>query len=168
MKPAVFLDRDGVVNIDHGYVYLAKDIQWVRGIEDAIKYLNNNNYYVFVVTNQSGIARGYYNEDDVDNLHIWMTEYLENLGAHINKFYYASYHPTAINEKHLTNRNLRKPNPGMIFKAFEEWDIDINNSFLVGDKDTDIQAATNAGIDGYLFDGNDINSLIRSIVINKK
>ena len=167
MKPAVFLDRDGVINIDYGYVYLKENVHWIKGIRKCIKYLNDNNYYVFVVTNQSGIARGYFKEQDVINLHNWMNGYLKKAGAHIDKFYYASYHPTAINDKYLTNSYLRKPNPGMILQAFEEWDIDKNNSFLIGDKDTDIQAANNAGIDGYLFKDNDIYKLLKSIINNK-
>ena len=135
-KPALFLDRDGVINKDLGYVYKIKDFKWVEGIKKIIKYYNDNNYYVFVITNQSGIGRGYYDINDVDKLHSWIQLNLKSNGSHIDKFYIAPYYKEnkIFNQK---DKKMRKPNTGMIDLANKEWSINMKKSIFIGDQKTD-------------------------------
>lgn len=123
----------------------------MEGAIETIKHFNKLGYLTFVVTNQSGIGRGYYTETDMNILHDWMKSELAKHDAHIDKFYHCPYHPDAILSEYKKISNDRKPASGMILKAFEEFDIDKSKSFLIGDKLTDIQAAETAGITGYFF-----------------
>lgn len=149
--PAIFLDRDGVLNIDSGYVYRAQDFQWIDGAMQAIKSFNDVGYLVFVVTNQSGVARGYYTEQDVQKLHKWMNTQLAKEKAHIDAFYYCPHYHESELEEYRKVCQCRKPMPGLIQQAMREWSVDKNKSYLIGDKDTDLQAAAAAEIQGYLF-----------------
>ena len=162
LKPAAFLDRDGVINHEKGYVYKIRDFDWIAGSQEGIKFLNKNNYHVFVVSNQSGIARGIYNEKDVLRLHEYINSELRKINAHIDEFFISPYHPMIPNkfEKFI---NLRKPNAGMLELAASRWLIDKKNSFLIGDKATDIECAKNYGIRGHLFnDGNLLDFIKKS------
>ncbi|MHA1539840.1 MAG: D-glycero-alpha-D-manno-heptose-1,7-bisphosphate 7-phosphatase [Alphaproteobacteria bacterium] len=150
-KPALFFDRDGILNIDKGYVYSISEFVWMEGAIDTIKYFNDAGYLTFVVTNQSGIGRGYYTEADMRVLHDWMQEELVKQGAHIDKFYHCPYHPEAALPEYKMVSPDRKPAPGMLLQAFDEFDIDKSKSFMIGDKLTDVQAAEAAGILGYIF-----------------
>lgn len=149
--PAVFFDRDGVLNFDKGYIYRSEEFEWNDGAIAAIKYLNDAGKYVFVVTNQSGVARGYYREEDVRHLHRWMNEELAKHNAHIDAFYYCPHHENGLQEKYRMRCDCRKPGPGLLLQALSEWQVDRENSFLVGDKDSDIMAAQAAGIKGHLY-----------------
>lgn len=150
LKPAAFLDRDGVINKEKGYVYKIEDFEWIDGSKETIKYLNDRDYLVFVVSNQSGIARGYYSEYQVINLHNYINQELNKVNAHIDEFFYSPFYPNIKNEyKHLAH--LRKPKTGMLDLANKKWPIDKLNSFMIGDKDTDIECANNFGIRGHLF-----------------
>jgi len=151
LKKAVFLDRDGVLNQDLGYVHKIRDIKWIDGAIDTIKLFNKLNYLVFVVTNQSGVARNYYSEDDVIKLHLWMKDFLKKNGAVVNQFSYCPHYPLAKIEKYRKDCFCRKPNPGMIVKLINSWQIDKKVSFLIGDKISDVEAANTAGIQGYKF-----------------
>ena len=164
MKPAIFLDRDGVLNVDYGYVNKIKDFEWIKDAREAIGYINSKNYYIFVVTNQSGIAREFYTEKDVVILHDYMVDELKEYGAQINEFFYSPYHPEVYNKKYNHLAHLRKPKTGMLDQAAEKWDIDKNNSFMVGDKDKDVECAKNFGIKGYLFKGGSLLDFIREII----
>lgn len=154
LKPAAFFDRDGVINKDKGYVNKISEFEWVDGSKEAIKYLNENNYHVFVVTNQSGIARGLYSEEEVNYLHKFINNELNKKNAHIDEFFISPYHPdNTLEYKHLSH--LRKPEIGMLEAAEKKWKIKKDNSFMIGDKDIDIECAENFGIRGHLFkDGN--------------
>jgi D,D-heptose 1,7-bisphosphate phosphatase len=145
-KPAIFLDRDGVINKDTGYVYKKKDFIWKKDIKKFIKNFNDNNYYVIVITNQSGIGRGYYNENDLFDLHNWVNNELRKIGAHIDKFYFAPYYKYSNSQKYRRNSNFRKPLTGMIESAFREWNIIKNKSIIFGDSMTDLMLAKNSGI----------------------
>lgn len=136
MRPALFLDRDGVINVDHGYVGKQEDFEFFPGIFDLCRIVKQAGYLVFVVTNQSGIGRGYYTEQDFLKLNDWMCGVFKEHGVEIDKVYYC---PS------LDSPN-RKPGPGMILRAAEEFDVDLSRSVLVGDKDTDIQAGIAAGV----------------------
>ena len=140
-KSAVFLDRDGVLNYDYKYVYKIKDFVWKKNVIQAIKFLNDNNYLVFVISNQSGIGRGYYHYKDVEKLHEWINSELKKHGAKIDDFFYAPYHKDSNIKFSAKDKFLRKPNPGMVYLAKKKWKIDLNNSLIIGDANTDYKLA---------------------------
>jgi len=151
-RPAAFLDRDGVLNIDRGYVYRPEDLEWVTGAPEAVRLLNEAGYRVFVITNQSGVARGFYDEAAVNRFHDHMRGGVEAAGAHIDAFYYCPHHPDGVVKKLAVRCRCRKPAPGMLEQAAAEWPIDLERSFLIGDKDDDMTAAASFGIRGVKFD----------------
>lgn len=161
LKPAVFLDRDGVINVDKGYVCRKEDLAWVPGAVEAIRYFNEQHRLVIVITNQGGIARGFYQESDVLTLHRYMNDELNKQAAHIDAFYYCPHHAGGIVAGYSRECDCRKPRPGMIVRAMAEWQIDGSRSFMIGDKDTDVQAAQAAGIAGYLFPGGNLYHYLR-------
>lgn len=154
-KPALFLDRDGVLNKDIGYLHKKKDFIWKKGIIKFIREYNNKNFYVFIITNQSGIGRGFYTEKTVNKLHLWINDKLKKNGAYIDKFYYAPYFKDSKIKKYRKNFLLRKPNTGMVNLALKEWDIDLKKSLVVGDKITDIMLANRLKIRSRLIKFND-------------
>ena len=157
LRPALFLDRDGVLNEDHGYVHRWEDFHWIPGAMAAVAAFNRAGWLVIVVTNQSGVGRGYYTEDDVHALHARMARDLAAQGGRIDAFYHAPHHPDAATDAYRhPDPPDRKPNPGMILKALAEWPIDRDASLLVGDKPSDLEAALRAGIRGVLFEGGDL------------
>ena len=151
-KPAAFLDRDGVLNVDHGYVHAVDRLEWIAGAPLAVRLLNEAGYYVFVVTNQSGIARGLYDETAVNNLHAHMQDALMAQGAHIDAFYYCPHHPEGKIKELAVRCICRKPGTGMLQQAAREWQIKLEDSFLIGDKDGDMAAAAAFNIRGIRFD----------------
>lgn len=163
-KPAAFLDRDGVLNADAGYVYRSEDFIWVEGAREAVKLLNQRGYFVFVITNQSGVAKGHYQEIDVQRLHNWIKEDLDRINAHVDAFYYCPHHPEALIENYRQICDCRKPAPGMIQKAMREWPVDRAQSFLIGNKEEDIAAAEQAGIKSFLFQGSNLYQFIVPIL----
>jgi D,D-heptose 1,7-bisphosphate phosphatase len=163
-RPAVFFDRDGVLNVDKAYVYRVQDFDWIPGAREAIKLCNDRGYLAFVVTNQSGVARGYYSVDDVHRLHEWMNRELGAIGAHIEEFQYCPYHEEGIIEEWRRASDRRKPAPGMILDCLSGWPIRKESSLLVGDKVHDLEAATAAGVAGHLFEGGDLASFIRPLL----
>lgn len=163
-RPAAFLDRDGVINEDSGYVHKASDFRWVDGAREAIRWLNDSGYFVFVVTNQAGIARGYYSEEAVGTLHTWMNLELRQSGAHIDGFEYCPFHPEGTIEKYRRHSDLRKPGPGMINKLLSEWPVDKTGAFLIGDRATDLEAAAAAGLPGHLFPGGNLFEFVRNLL----
>jgi D,D-heptose 1,7-bisphosphate phosphatase len=163
-RPAVFLDRDGVLNHDDNYVHRPEQVRWVEGAIDAVRWLNDAGYYVFVVTNQAGVARGLYGEEDVRLLHGWMQDELRRAGAHVDGFEYCPYHPQGTVDAYRRASEFRKPGPGMILKLKKDWGIDEAGSLLIGDRDTDLQAAAAAGIPGHLFSGGSLLEFVRKIL----
>lgn len=161
-KPAVFLDRDGVINEDLNYVYKKKDFKWRGGIFNFIKYLNDNGYYVFVITNQSGIGRGFYKKKDVEKLHLWAQKKLAEKGAHVDEFFMAPYYEK---NKKFSKKDylMRKPNTGMIDLAKKKWSIKFDTSILIGDQLTDELLAKKLKIKFYK-----VNNLINSDIQFKK
>ncbi len=162
MQPAVFFDRDGVLNHDQGYLYRPADFEWIPGAVEAVRHLNSLGFLVFVVTNQSGVARGYYSEDDVAGLHAWMNAELAKFGAHIDAFYYCPHLPDGTVQEYRRDCRCRKPLPGLILQAFDEWEIDKERAFLVGDRLSDVQAAEAAGIRGFMFPGGNLLDFVRT------
>jgi D,D-heptose 1,7-bisphosphate phosphatase len=166
-RPAAFLDRDGVLNVDHGYVHRPQQLTWIPGAVDAVKWLNDRGYYVFVITNQAGVARGYFTEDDVRRFHAHLAGELRGAGASIDDFRFCPHHPEAIVTSYRAACHWRKPQPGMILDLLQHWPIVIHQSFVIGDKSTDIQAAAAAGIRGYRFSPGNLCDLVQSIDASK-
>lgn len=151
-RPAAFLDRDGVLNIDRGYIYKPDDLEMIPGAATAVRLLNEAAYSVFVVTNQSGVARGYYSEAAIGEIHVRLQGILNSEGAHIDAFYYCPHHPDGTVKSLAIECRCRKPGPGMLEQAAREWPIDLSRSFLIGDRDLDLAAAAAFNIRGIKFD----------------
>ena len=145
-RPAAFLDRDGTLNEDSGYTHRPEDLRWLPEARETIKVLNDLGYLVIVVTNQSGVARGLYREEDVLALHCWMNKDLRSVGAHVDAFYYCPHHPSKGVGEYRRECYCRKPKPGLILSAAQEWSIDMGRSLAVGDKESDREAYRSAGV----------------------
>ena len=151
MNKVIFLDRDGVINVDKGYVHKIEDFEFTKGAIKALKYFQSLGYILIIVTNQSGIARGYYTLKDFKKLTTWMKNRLKADGIEIKEVYFCPHSP---DEKCL----CRKPGPGMILKAAKDYDIDLKKSWMIGDKKSDIEAAKRAGIiNTILISGEGVN-----------
>ncbi|GHD48870.1 D-alpha,beta-D-heptose 1,7-bisphosphate phosphatase [Marinobacter persicus] len=158
---AVFLDRDGVINVDHGYVYRKEDFEFVDGIFEVCRHFQKQGYLLIVVTNQSGIARGMYTEADFQRLTEWMLERFREEGIEIAAVYHCPHHPK-FGPEETRDCDCRKPKPGMILKAIEEFDIAPCRSIMLGDKSTDEEAGIRAGL-GKNIKINDSSDIIKII-----
>ena len=151
MAVAAFLDRDGVINVDHGYVSRWEDFEFLPGVPEALLQLQEAGYLIIVISNQSGIGRGFYSEADLKKLNQCIARYLDlEMGIEISGFYHCPHHPTDALGDYLMRCDCRKPAPGMILRAAHEHNVDLAGSFLVGDKRSDIEAGKAAGV-GRLF-----------------
>lgn len=163
MRQAVFFDRDGVLNEEVGYLYEVERFKWIDGARDAIKFCNERGLLTVVVTNQSGIARGFYMARHVENLHAYMQVSLAGIGAHIDAFYYCPHHPEGKIPEFSIVCDCRKPKPGLILRACAELDINPAQSILFGDSKRDIEAAQASGLRaGILFTGGNLMNAVRS------
>lgn len=161
-RPCAFLDRDGTINVDNGYTHKPEDLRFIAGAPQAIRMLNEAGYYVIVVTNQAGVARGLYPVEQIDIFHAAMADALADEGAHIDAFYHCPFHENAVVDQYrVANHPDRKPNPGMILRAFQDWPIRKEGSFMIGDNPSDVAAARAAGLPGYLFENGDLRDLVR-------
>ena len=165
---AVIFDRDGVLNLDHGYVGSPERLEWIPGARRAIKRLNDAGSRVVVATNQSGVGRGYFTLAEVAAFHAAMQSDLAAEGAHIDAFHVCPFHPEATIElyRHADHPD-RKPNPGMILRALAEGAIDPSRALMVGDKASDLEAAHRAGIHGVLFEGGDLDEFLQGLALAK-
>lgn len=162
-RRAVFFDRDGVLNIDRGYVHVPEQVEWVQGSKEAVKLFNDAGYYVFVVTNQAGVARGFFREEAVGALHRWMADELAAIGGSVDDWRYCPFHPEGSVAAYRAAHDWRKPNPGMILDLIAHWPIEREDSVLIGDKMSDLQAAEAAGVAGHLFRGGDLLEFVRGL-----
>jgi len=138
-KKVVFLDRDGVINHEVGYLHKIEDFRFIEGVFDACLYFQSIGYQIIIVTNQSGIDRGYYDESDFHIVNNWMLEQFNNKGIEILDVFFCPHGPES-------NCDCRKPKPGMFIQAYDKHNIDMENSWMIGDKEADIAAANAAGI----------------------
>jgi D,D-heptose 1,7-bisphosphate phosphatase len=159
-RGALFLDRDGVINHDDNYVHRPDQVRWMDGAIAAIKRANDAGLYVFVVTNQAGVARGYYPETAVQNLHDWMADTLRSNGASVDDWRYCPYHPEGTVDRYRGLHDWRKPGPGMLLDLIRHWPIDTAHSLMIGDQPTDMAAAEAAGVPGARFIGGDLDSFL--------
>ena len=158
-QKAAFLDRDGVINEDTGYLNNIKDFKWIEGAIDALKILKENNFLIIIISNQSGVSRGYFSKQDVHNLHKWINLQLSEHNVKIDDFFFATEHPNTE-----TSKTRRKPSPRMIEEAIKKYNLNRADCFMVGDKDIDVLAAKNANIRGFLFEGGDLSYKIKKIL----
>jgi D-glycero-D-manno-heptose 1,7-bisphosphate phosphatase len=156
-----FLDRDGVLNVDRGYVYRPDQWEWMPDAIEAICWLNDNGYVVIAVTNQSGIGRGLYSEQDFHSLSEFMQTEHAKFGTKIDDIYFCPHHPTEAKGEYRTDCDCRKPKPGMLLKGLREYNGDPDSSFFIGDKSSDMEAARNAGIFGFLYEGGSLLSVVQ-------
>tara|TARA_Y100000768_G_C23850849_1_gene620894 strand:+ start:242 stop:811 length:570 start_codon:yes stop_codon:yes gene_type:complete len=150
-RKALFLDRDGVINEDLGYVHSRKDFIFNDGIFELTSHAIEKNYLIIVITNQAGIGKGFYSEKDFFKLNEWMIDQFSKKNIEITKVYFSPYHPNSIIGKYKKDHISRKPNPGMILEAKEEFNISLNDSILIGDKVSDIEAGITASVKTNIF-----------------
>lgn len=160
LRPAIFFDRDGVLNEDTGFPHKPEHIRWVEGAKEAVAFARAKGYLIFIVTNQSGIARGLYSEADVEALHAWMNKELGGVDA----FAYCPHHPTEGVGAYKTECACRKPKPGMITHFLEIYAVDKDKSLLIGDRESDVEAAKAAGIKGFLYEKGNIAAFLEASI----
>jgi len=163
-RPALFFDRDGVLNVEKGYLHKQSEFEWMPGAREAIRLANDKGWLVFVVTNQAGVARGFYEERDVHALHAFMQEELAAAGAHIDAFEYCPHHPEGVRAEYKKHCERRKPGAGMIRDLLKTWPVDSARSLLVGDMPHDVAAAETAGIRGHQFTGGNLRDFVAPLL----
>ena len=161
---AVFFDRDGTLNVDVGYLHRPEDFVWIEGAKEAIKYVNDNGYLAILVTNQSGVARGYYPEEDIKEVYDWMNKELAKIGAHLDALFYCPHHPTGKIPAYTKICSCRKPDTGMVDEACLRFNIDRSKSYLVGDSERDLECAQKAGVQGIRFSGGNLLNCICEMI----
>jgi D,D-heptose 1,7-bisphosphate phosphatase len=162
MTKAVFLDRDGTINVDYGYVYRVEDLKLLPGVVEGLLKLQQSGFVLIIITNQSGVGRGYFSEEDVHNFNNQLVNHLSNLGIEIKDIYTCFHAP----EDHCS---CRKPSPDMILKALKEYDIDPAKSYMIGDKSSDVEAGEASGLTSFLInDNNNFESVTDKILKTNK
>ena len=161
---AVFFDRDGTLNVDIHYLHRPEDFVWIEGAKQAVKYVNDKGYLAILVTNQSGVARGYYPEEDVKKVYDWMNEELKKQDAHLDALYYCPHHENGTVAGYSFACDCRKPSPKLVNLACERFDIDKESSFFVGDTESDMRCAENAGVKGIRYEGGSLLETLRRML----
>jgi len=162
---AVFLDRDGVLNVDHGYVHDPARLDWIEGAREAVAAMTQAGLKVLVVTNQSGIGRGYFDKPAMDRFHDVMQAQLAERGGRIDAFYHSPFHEAAAIEAYrVADHPDRKPNPGMILRGLADWDLRPEEAVIIGDRHIDVEAGARAGLPGYLFKGGSLRAFVGQVL----
>lgn len=163
MNKAVFLDRDGTINVDKAYLSKIEEFEYLPGVIQGLRMLQDAGFILIIVTNQSGIARGYYTEEDFLELNKWMLSDLRKKGIKIAKVYYCPHHPNGKIEKYKLDCNCRKPKLGMYEEAIEDFDIDLSRSFTIGDKIRDLAICEKTSCRGYLISDLEKENLVDGV-----
>lgn len=163
MNKAIFLDRDGTINVEKHYLYRIEDFEFMPGSIDALKKLQEAGFMLIIITNQSGIARGYYSEEDFNKLNSWMLNYLESKGVKITAVYYCPHLPEAKIMRYRKSCQCRKPLLGMFEKAVSDYNIDLSQSFAIGDKMRDCAICEETTCRGFLIGNQEKQSLIEEV-----
>ena len=156
MNSAIFLDRDGTINVDKGYLYRIEDFEFLPGAKEALSLLTGAGYRLVIVTNQSGVARGCYGEDDVRTLHDWLRKTLALEKIYVDGIYYCPHHPEAQVKAYRVKCGCRKPGLDLFYRAASELGLDIDRSIAVGDKARDLQICAHSACAGYLLGAGEI------------
>ncbi len=151
---AIFLDRDGTINVEKNYLYKTEEFEFLPGVVEGLKRLQESGYLLIVITNQSGIARGYYTEEDFHVLNQFMIDVLEREGVHITDVFYCPHLPDAKIEKYRVDCNCRKPKLGMFYEAVRKWNIELEHSWAIGDKERDLAICHESGCKGIIVGKN--------------
>lgn len=159
-KKAIFLDRDGTINVEKNYLYKIEDFEFMEGVLEALKKLSDAGYLLIIITNQSGIARGYYTEKDYEILNSWLLETLVKSGINITASYFCPHLPDASVERYRTICNCRKPNTGLFEQAVKDFNIDLKKSFAIGDKIRDLAICEKSDCKGFLIGNNEKPEII--------
>jgi D-glycero-D-manno-heptose 1,7-bisphosphate phosphatase len=162
LRPAVFFDRDGVLNEDLGWVGSKDRFNWIAGAKEALRFVADSGLHAFVVTNQAGIAKGFYGEQDVELLHRHVSSEARAAGGIIDDIRYCPYHPDGTTQEYRRKSSWRKPGPGMILDLLKRWEVKMGGSLLIGDKPSDIMAAEAAGVVGFLYEGGDLLAFVKN------
>ncbi len=163
-RGAVFFDRDGVINLDHGYVHHRDQFEWMPGVARAIRRVKDSGRRAFLITNQAGVARGYYDEAAVAELHAFVQAVLAAEGAAFDDIRYCPHHPEGVVAGYARACDCRKPKPGMILDLIAKWPTDLARSGVIGDKASDVEAGAAAGIAGSLFTGGDLEPAVEALL----
>ncbi len=163
-RRTLFLDRDGVINIDHGYVGSRDRFDWVEGALPTIVRASQTGWHVFIVTNQSGVARGRYDEAAVWDLHTWIADQVRSAGGTIDGVRYCPFHPLGDLVRYRAHSDWRKPEPGMLLDLIREWELDPARCLMIGDQETDIAAAHAAGVEAHRFPGGDLAAFASPLI----
>jgi len=167
MLKCFFFDRDGVIIKNYGYVCKIEKLKWLKGSIKAIHFLNKKKIKVILVTNQSGVARGYFSENDVKSFHNDMNNILKKLNIRIDEFYFCPYHPNGKIKKYKKKSNLRKPGNGMLIKALKKYDFKSDECFMIGDQIKDFQAAKKTKISFEYKKGTSLENQVKNIIMRK-
>lgn len=164
---AIFLDRDGTINVEKHYLYLIEEFEFLPGVVEGLKMLQDAGYLLIVITNQSGIGRGYYTEEDFHKLNNWMLDTLDQIGIHISKVYYCPHLSDANIEKYRLECDCRKPRLGSFYQAVKDFNIDLSLSYSIGDKLRDCAICWCSKCKGFLLGENESLTTINDVKIGK-
>jgi len=161
---AVLFDRDGTLNVDTGYLFKTEEFRWMPEAPSALAWLKQQGCNIYVITNQSGIARGYFTVQDMENLHNFMNDDLRHEGVEIKKFYYCPHLPEGSVAEYAGECDCRKPKPGLVLNCLKENNLQPEDCILIGDKQRDLECAAAAGVKGYLYQGGSLFNFVKRII----